>query len=103
MCGSGLGWKQRVGESTLLTTGEGQATVEWLRGFWPDVYLLPLAIDYGLFAHLMLVPHGLMLDGRGDLLFDGGIVGACGGGGVNFCRGWSFFLLGSRSGGLLLT
>jgi hypothetical protein len=50
---------------------------------WPDVYLLPLAIDYGLFARLMLAPHGLFLDGGSDYLFDGGVFAACSGG-VNF-------------------
>jgi hypothetical protein len=63
-----------------------QVTVKWLRAFPPKVYLLPLAIDYGLFARLMLALHCLMLDGGSDLLFDLDVFRACGGGGgVNFC------------------
>jgi hypothetical protein len=50
---------------------------------WLEVYLLPLAIDYGLFARLMLALHGLVLDGGSDLLFDSRVFAACGGG-VNF-------------------
>jgi hypothetical protein len=48
--------------------------VEWL-----EVYLLPLAIDYGLFTRLMLASHSLLHDGGSDLLFDGGVFAACGG------------------------
>jgi hypothetical protein len=62
-----------------------QVAVESLRAFSPEVYLLPLAINYGLFARLMLALHCLMLDGGSDLLFDLDVFRACGGGGVNFC------------------
>jgi hypothetical protein len=62
-----------------------QVTVRWLRAFSPKVCLLPLAIDYRLFARLMLALHRLMLDGGSDLLFDLDVFCACGGGGVNFC------------------
>jgi hypothetical protein len=51
----------------------------------PGGYLLPLTVDYGLFARLMLALHRLMLDGGSDLLFDGDVFGTCRGGGVNFC------------------